>query len=155
MPIGAEELKRFGIFSQIPIEILSPVASVIRVVNFNAQDVIFNEGTIGDRMYLLDKGQVRISKFISGIGEEALSILNEGSYFGEMSLIDTFPRSATAIAHTECRLFEIYRDDFVDMLQSDRDLAYFMMWALLKTLSQRLRETNDKIKAFFAMAGGF
>jgi CRP-like cAMP-binding protein len=119
------------------------------------QSVIFNEGSIGDRMYLLDKGQVRISKFISGIGEEALTILNEGSYFGEMSLIDAFPRSATAIAHTDCVLFEIYREDFIDMLQSDRDLAYFVMWALLKTLCQRLRETNDKIKAFFAMAGGF
>ncbi len=155
MPVTPEQLRRYGIFSQIPTEILVPVTNVVRVVNFPAQSVIFNEGSSGDRMYLLEKGQVRISKLISGIGEEALSILNEGSYFGEMSLIDTFPRSATAIAHTDCELFEIYRDDFVDMLQSDRDLAYFIMWALLKTLSQRLRDTNDKIKAFFAMAGGF
>lgn len=155
MQVTPEQLKRFGIFSQIPAEILRPVTNVVRIVNFPEQSVIFNEGSAGDRMYLLEKGQVRISKFISGIGEEALSILNEGSYFGEMSLIDAFPRSATAIAHTDCVLFEIYREDFVDMLQSDRDLAYFVMWALLKTLSQRLRETNDKIKAFFAMAGGF
>jgi len=155
MPITPEQIKRFGIFSQIPKEVLAPVTNVIRVVNFPAQSVIFNEGSQGDRMFLLEKGQVRISKFISGIGEEALSILDEGSYFGEMSLIDTFPRSATAIAHTDCVLYEIYRDDFIDMLQSDRDLAYFMMWALLKTFSQRLRETNEKIKAFFAMAGGF
>ncbi len=155
MPVTPEQLKRFGIFSQIPTEILKPVSDVVKVVNFPEQSVIFNEGSAGDRMYFLEKGQVRISKFISGIGEEALSILNEGSYFGEMSLIDAYPRSATAIAHTDCVLFEIYREDFVDMLQSDRDLAYFVMWALLKTLSQRLRETNDKLKAFFAMAGGF
>lgn len=155
MSITPEQLKRFGIFSQIPTEILAPVANVVRVVNFPAQSVIFNEGASGDRMYLLEKGQVRISKFITGIGEEALTILNEGSYFGEMSLIDAYPRSATAIAHTDCELFEIYRDDFVDMLQSDRDLAYFVMWSLLKTLSQRLRDTNEKLKAFFAMVGGF
>ncbi|MCX7944723.1 MAG: cyclic nucleotide-binding domain-containing protein [Deltaproteobacteria bacterium] len=155
MPVTPEQLKRFGIFSQIPRDILLPITNVVRTVSFPAQSVIFNEGSTGDRMYLLEKGQVRISKFISGVGEEALSILNEGSYFGEMSLIDAFPRSATAIAHTDCELFEIYRDDFVDMLQSDRDLAYFVMWSLLKTLSHRLRETNEKIKAFFAMTGGF
>jgi CRP-like cAMP-binding protein len=155
MLVTPEQLKRFGIFSQIPSDILLPVTNLVRVVNFEQNSIIFNEGSVGDRMYLIDKGQVRISKFISGIGEEALSILNEGAYFGEMSLIDAYPRSATAIAHTDCTLFEIYREDFIDMLQSDRDLAYFVMWALLKTLSQRLRETNEKIKAFFAMAGGF
>jgi CRP-like cAMP-binding protein len=112
-------------------------------------------GVPGDKFYFILKGEVRISKIIPGVGEEALVILKKGSYFGEMSLIDNQPRSAHAIVNKPAELMVIEREDFEKMLQSDKELAYKLLWTFLKTLSHRLRETNEKILGFFAMTGPF
>ncbi len=115
---------------------------------------IFSEGEKGEKFYLILKGAVRISRFVPGMGEEALAVLRPGAYFGEMSLVDEAPRSAAAIAHESCNLFVVNRRDFEDLLFVDRDLAYEMLWAFVKTLSRRLRATNDKM-TFLATTNKF
>ena len=64
---------------------------------------------------------------VPGMGEEALAVLKSGAYFGEMALIDDFPRSAHAIVHEKCRLFVIRKEDLEDLLFVDRDLAYELL----------------------------
>ncbi len=98
---------------------------------------------------------MRISKFIPNIGEEALAILKPGDYFGEMALIDNFPRSAHAIANTDVELLAINKTDLDKILIMDRELGYKLLWAFTKTLSKRFRETNEKMAGFLAMSGGF
>jgi CRP/FNR family cyclic AMP-dependent transcriptional regulator len=115
---------------------------------------IFDEGETGDRLYVILDGSVRISRFVSGLGEEALAVLRPGAYFGEMSLIDDEARSAAAIAHESCRLFVLKRSDLEDLLFVDRDLAYDFLWNLVRTLSRRLRATNDKM-TFLAATNKF
>ena len=61
--------------------------------------MIFEEGEQGDKFYLILDGAVRISRIVPGMGEEALAVLRAGTYFGEMALIDDFPRCADARAH--------------------------------------------------------
>jgi CRP/FNR family transcriptional regulator, cyclic AMP receptor protein len=115
---------------------------------------VFDEGEKGDRLYVILDGSVRISRFVSGLGEEALAVLRPGTYFGEMSLIDDEARSAAAIAHESCRLFVLKRSDLEDLLFVDRDLAYDFLWNLVRTLSRRLRATNDKM-TFLAATNKF
>ncbi len=115
---------------------------------------IFEEGETGDKFYLILDGAVRISRFVAGMGEEALAVLRPGAYFGEMSLVDDEARSATAIAHESCRLFVIKRADLEDLLFVDRDLAHEFLWKLVRTLSRRLRATNDKM-TFLATTNKF
>jgi len=98
---------------------------------------------------------VRISKMVPGVGEEALAILEPGSYFGEMALIDDTPRSADATAHMPCTLYVIQKADLEELMFLHKDLAYELLWTFVRTLSARLRETNDKIKAFFALSARF
>ena len=88
------------------------------------------------------------------MGEEALAILKAGDYFGEMALIDDFPRSADARVHESCRLFVIAKEHLEDLLFVDRDLAYDLLWNFVRTLSGRLRETNDKM-TFLAVSSRF
>jgi CRP-like cAMP-binding protein len=88
------------------------------------------------------------------MGEEALAILGPGEAFGEMSLIDEFPRSADAIVHESCRLLEISREALDDLLLIHRDLSYEILWNFVKILSSRLRETNDKM-TFLSITGKF
>jgi len=85
------------------------------------------------------KGEVRISKFIPNIGEEALAVLKPGDYFGEMSLIDNFPRSAHAIVNSDAELLSINKTELDKILIMDRELGYKLLWAFTKTLSKRLR----------------
>jgi CRP-like cAMP-binding protein len=115
---------------------------------------VFAEGDVGDKFYLIIEGAIRISRIVPGMGEEALAILKAGQYFGEMSLVDEAPRSAHAIVHEKCRLFVIAKRDLEDLLFVDRDLAYELLWNLVRTMSARLRETNDKM-TFLATTNKF
>jgi CRP/FNR family cyclic AMP-dependent transcriptional regulator len=115
---------------------------------------IFAEGAVGDKMYLIITGAVRISRDVPGMGEEALAVLRPGNYFGEMALIDDSPRSADAKAHETTEVFVIRKEDLEDLLFVDRDLAYDLLWNLVRTLSGRLRETNDKM-TFLAVTNRF
>jgi CRP-like cAMP-binding protein len=86
------------------------------------------------------------------MGEEALAILDAGQYFGEMGVVEESVRSADAYAHETATLWRIDRQRFDQLLFTDKDLAYAVLWTLVRTLSGRLRETNEKMKAFFAMS---
>ncbi|MCX5743902.1 MAG: cyclic nucleotide-binding domain-containing protein [Proteobacteria bacterium] len=131
-----------------------------RVVDIGVEEqyktgaTVFGEGAPGDKFYLIVEGAVRISRIVPGMGEEALAVLKAGNYFGEMSLIDDAPRSATVMCHEKCRLFVINRRDLEDLLFVDRDLAYELLWNWVRTLSRRLRATNDKM-TFLATTSKF
>src|SRR5687768_17781821 len=84
---------------------------------YKSSATIFGEGAPGDKFYLIVEGAVRISRIVPGMGEEALAVLRPGNYFGEMSLIDDAPRSATAVCHEKCRLF-VRSEEHTSELQS-------------------------------------
>ena len=139
------QLKQVPLFANLTPDHLQKVAAIAAPRILKMGEHIFREGEIGTEMYIIGTGKVRISKMIPGAGEEALAILEPGNYFGEMALIDDFPRSAHAIVHEKCRLFVIRKEDLEDLLFVDRDLAYELLWNFVRTLSGRLRETNDKM----------
>ncbi|MDH7500141.1 MAG: cyclic nucleotide-binding domain-containing protein [candidate division NC10 bacterium] len=147
--------RRIFLFQDLSDEELALISAITAERDYSQGDVIFREGDWGDAFYIILEGRVRISKEIAGAGEEALAILDKGNYFGEMALIDEFPRSATAIAHTDCRLLLMDRSDFLQLLPTHKDLANKLLWVFCKTLSHRLRETNEKITSLFALARGF
>jgi len=73
-----------------------------------------------------------------------------------MALIDDFPRSASAIAHEgPVRLLAIYKRDFKKLMTEDKELAFKLMSVFIRTLSSRLRETDEKLKSIFAIAKAF
>jgi CRP-like cAMP-binding protein len=115
---------------------------------------LFHHGDSGERMYLILDGKIRISRNVSGMGEEAMAILGPGEVFGEMALLDESPRSADAIVHESCVLLAIPKDAFDDLLFSRKELAYEILWGFVRLLSSRLRETNDKL-TFLSVSGRF
>src|SRR5262245_23912830 len=140
-----EILSQIDLFSGLPLGHLRRVVDIGVEEQYRNGATIFSEGEPGDKFYLIVEGAVRISRIVPGMGEEALAVLRPGDYFGEMALIDEFPRSAHAIVHERCRLFVIRKEDLEDLLFVDRDLAYELLWNFVRTLSSRLRETNDKM----------
>ncbi len=150
-----ELLKKINLFENLSEHELEKILKICKKQSFARDAVIFKEGEPGDRCYIITSGSVRISKFIQNIGEEALTVLKTGDYFGEMALIDNFPRSAHAIVNEDADVFAVNKTDLDKILISDRDLGYKLLWTFTKTLSKRLRETNEKIASFLAMSGGF
>lgn len=149
-----EILAQIDLFSGLPHAHLKRVVDIGLEETHRTSATIFSEGTPGDKFYLIVEGAVRISRIVPGMGEEALAVLRPGNYFGEMSLIDDAPRSATAVCHEKCRLFVVNRKDLEDLLFVDRDLAYELLWNWVRTLSRRLRATNDKM-TFLATTSKF
>jgi CRP/FNR family cyclic AMP-dependent transcriptional regulator len=149
-----EILGQLDLFGGIGQNHLKRVVAIGGEERFKKNEKVFDEGDTGDKFYLILEGAVRISRFVAGMGEEALAVLRPGAYFGEMSLIDDESRSATALAHEPCRLFVLKRRDLEDLLFVDRDLAYEFLWKMVRTLSRRLRATNDKM-TFLATSNKF
>jgi len=147
-------LEQIDLFSGLPSMHLKRVADIGQERPFKYGETMFEEGAAGDSFYLILEGSVRISRTVPGMGEEALAVLRAGNYFGEMSLIDDAPRSAAAIAHEACKLFVVGRKDLEELLFVDRDLAYEFLWNVVRTLSRRLRATNDKM-TFLATTSKF
>jgi len=132
------------------------LTSLSKEKKFAAGELIFQEGEVGDGMYVVVEGQVRISKNIPGAGEEALAILERGDYFGEMALIDNRPRSADARAHTEgVVVLAIPRDVVEGVLDIRSKVSSLRLLKLLCSLvTKRLREIDEKIVGWFMLSGG-
>jgi CRP/FNR family cyclic AMP-dependent transcriptional regulator len=123
---------------------------------FRGGSVIFREGESGDKLYIVLDGRVRISKFIPGVGEEALAVLDRGDFFGEMALIDDKPRSADAKAHEgDATVLSIDRATLNEILGMDPHASLQFLNLLCRMISRRLREINDKIVQWKYMSGGF
>ncbi|NOK39028.1 cyclic nucleotide-binding domain-containing protein [Corallococcus exercitus] len=150
--MDAAVLKKVALFEGLTQGQLAKVARIAQPRTYVAGDFLFREGDTGQDMFILADGKVRISKSVPGIGEEALAILEPGQYFGEMAVIEDSPRSADAIAHTSCTVWVIERAKLDQLMFTDKDLAYVLLWTFVRTLSERLRETNEKIKGFFAIS---
>ncbi|HSP15810.1 MAG TPA: cyclic nucleotide-binding domain-containing protein [Thermoanaerobaculia bacterium] len=123
---------------------------------FSEGSLIFREGDKGDKLYIVLDGRVRISKFIPGVGEEALAVLDRGEFFGEMALIDDAPRSADAKAHEgDATVLSIDRATLNEILSMDPHASLQFLNLLCRMISRRLREINDKIVQWKYMSGGF
>jgi CRP/FNR family transcriptional regulator, cyclic AMP receptor protein len=123
---------------------------------FREGSMIFREGEKGDKLFIVLDGRVRISKFIPGVGEEALTVLDRGDFFGEMALIDDKPRSADAKAHeSDATVLSIDRATLNEILSMDPHAALQFLNLLCRLISRRLREINDKIVQWKYMSGGF
>src|SRR5687768_11424858 len=153
MPADAAALLRnVPLFKDLDDAELAEVAALCREEKFVSAEYIFREGESGNRLYLITDGEVRISRDVPGSGEEALAVLKPGTVFGEMAVFDRSERSTDAICSAETLCITIARSDFELLLDFNRDLAYKVLWAIVRMLSSRLRSTNDSLRSFLAMS---
>lgn len=145
-------IKQAEIFAELDDDEIATVADIATLQRFKSGEKIFNEGEPGNRLYLVSEGEVRISRDVPGSGEEALSILKPGACFGEMAVFDRSERSTDATANTDSVLLTISRPDFEMLLDFNRDLAYKVLWSVVRLLSRRLRIANDNLKSFLSMS---
>lgn len=148
------QLTKAEIFQGLDKDQLQSIFRIADVEQFKQDTVIFNEGDPGEELYLVMKGEVRITRKYPLGEDETLAVLEEGQAFGEMAVIgDDVVRSATARAGTECFLLVVKREAFRQLLHKDRDIASTVLWNVLRQVSGRLRSTNEKVMMFLTSAG--
>ena len=136
-----DDLKRVPLFSGLSADELARFAEVTREREYPKNSVILFEDDPGDALYVVSEGQVKVVLIGEDGREVILSVLTDGDFFGEMSLIDDEPRSAHVIAMRDSRLLVLRRDDFQQQIQQHPSVAL----TVLKVLVQRLRQADAKI----------
>jgi CRP-like cAMP-binding protein len=153
--MNAEFLRRVRLFEALEVPELAEILMLGMVKEYVKDEVIFEDGAPGESFYVVYDGAVRISKMFQHMGEEALTILGAGEFFGEMSFFDDEPRSARVVAHEPVKLLEVKNADLKAHLATRPEVALKFLWAFARTLSRRVRETNDKFSALFAISRVF
>ncbi|MBL7995068.1 cyclic nucleotide-binding domain-containing protein [bacterium] len=115
--------------------------SFIKIKKYPKDSALIEEGVHGETLYLLISGKVKVSKTSDNGKELVLAIRSGGDFFGEMSLLEDAPRSARIMAIEDCEAGLIAKKDFTKMMLEEPQVAL----NILKTVSARLRQTNDQI----------
>ncbi len=108
---------------------------------YNPNDIIFREGDMGNEMYIIQSGKVKITKQLKNGEEKTLVILGPGDFFGEMAVIDKDVRSANAVALDASRLIALDEEVFEMHMQTNPKIVK----KILKNLTSRLRDANSQI----------
>ncbi len=146
-----EVLRRCALFEHAHADALADVAGRLRRRSFRRNEVIFHQGDPGDSLHVVNAGSVKIL-LPSSEGEEAIiATLRPGDFFGELSLLDGAPRSATAVALEPAETLELPRKAFMELLDNDTGLRD----ALLAGLAHELRRVTGQVEElhFLDLAG--
>ena len=119
---------------------LSSVSKLLHLRTYKAGETVFVEKEPGESMYIIQSGSVDI--FSADNKEKTLVHLSTGDFFGEVSLVDEEPRSATAIATEECELLGFFRADLMHLIDRNPRLASFILFQLSMVLGKRLRKIS-------------
>ncbi len=143
MGMDIRELKLIPLFSELKdSELESIVKMTVRQV-YKKDNMVLIEEEIGSTMFVILNGRVKISRISDEGREVILSILVDGDFFGEMSILDGHTRSANAVTLEDTELMIIRRENFLQMLHSYPQVAI----NLLKELAHRLRRSDAQIKS--------
>jgi CRP/FNR family cyclic AMP-dependent transcriptional regulator len=139
--------RKFALFAELDDRELGSIATVAKVRRYAKDDVVFHADESGDVFCLIQQGQVKVT-MISPEGKEIiLSMLGPGDFFGEMSLLDDEPRSATVIATEPLEIVTIWRSDFLQILSENFSITR----KVLAELSHRLRNASNRIESLATM----
>ena len=137
-----ESLRSIPLFSEVSDEDLETISSLLIERRFPKNKTLVEEGLPGDFMYVIREGRVKVTK-LSGDGrEKILEMLETGDFFGEMSLLDSAPRSASVKALTDVRILALARNDFLNVLQRSSGLAL----AVIQEITRRLRQVDEQAR---------
>jgi len=134
-------VRRAPLFTALDDEAAASLRSTMTEVRLGRSEVLFAEGDRGDRLYVILEGKIKLGRTSGDGRENLLAILGPGEMFGELSLFDPGPRTATATSVGESRLIGLGHDDLQPFLLRNPEVAQ----TLLHALARRLRRTNEAL----------
>jgi CRP-like cAMP-binding protein len=141
-----ELLQQVDIFQGVPDHVLEELLETAETHAFEKGDSIFREGTPGSGMFLVIGGAVELTKAVTRGQGQRLALLDRGQIFGELSLFDDLPRSASASAFVTSSLLFFPAAPFHRLLDDAHAFAPQLMRNLVKKLALRLRDADEEIR---------
>lgn len=124
-------VKKTFLFNTLDNEEIKQIVTIGKIENYTADKPIFTENIDANALYIIISGAVKITKSVSmgvqGTREETIALMREGEIFGEMALLDDYPRAASAIAHRDSQVLAIEKNNFRILLKGETDLAKTFM----------------------------
>ena len=134
-------VRQAPLFAALDQEAADALRATMTRVELDRSAVLFHEGDIGDRLYVIVDGKVKLGRASGDGRENLLAILGPGEMFGELSLFDPGPRNATATAIADTVLIGLGNEDLTAWLTGRPAVAR----QLLSALARRLRRTNEAL----------
>jgi CRP-like cAMP-binding protein len=143
-------LKEIFLFKNLNAKEMKLVRSLLKQQSCSANEKIVEEGKVGESLYIIYSGKVRVSR---AFDRESFEVAELGpfDFFGEMSLIDDFPTSATIETLQETILLKITRRDFQKLITSNPELSSKLWESLARSLTMRIRKTGDLVKLYYGI----
>ena len=126
---------------------LEYLARTGEIESYNPGEAIVVEGSLGDALFLILSGQVAVHR-----GPQTFATLEGGEFFGEMSLVEPAPRSATVTSMSATFLFRLPHDALRQLISDDPQAASVLLVQVVKTLSDRLRRANQMLSSVDLLA---
>ena len=142
MPCDANELATVKLFELLDEDELSELARSIDTEYLSAGETLFNAGDYGESLYIVNSGEIELYIKDTAGQKIVLKVAEEDDLFGEISMLDNRPRSATATALSDAELFVLDRDDLLLLFQRKPDAGLNMLAAM----STMLREADDLLR---------
>jgi CRP-like cAMP-binding protein len=136
------EVRLFTAFAEADVAAL---AQRLRERSLRKNQVLFREGDPGDEMFLIHRGTVLVSKIVKARVEQLLNRQSAGEFFGEMSLLDGSPRSATIQAETEETLLALDRKSLNQLIEASPHAAAAFFYAMVLVFMERLRGSDVRL----------
>ena len=121
--------------------------------SFKPGESIFNEGELGRTMYVLREGEVEVSRKSESGKKTVIVELGPGETFGEMTLVELQPRSATVVATKRCVTYSLTNMDLYHLYQRDNYAYVIILQNICRMLSRRLRKADGRIVEFLSQGG--
>ena len=140
-------ISRSPLFEMLSNQELEYVADLSRPRRLGAGQLVFEEGELGDSLYVIVSGEIDVLRRDSKGEQRVIATLNPPEFFGEMSLIDKEYRSASVRARSEAELLQLSAENLTTFRKQYRDGFTFMVINIARVLSSRLREANTRLAA--------
>jgi CRP-like cAMP-binding protein len=135
-------LRGIDIFESLSVSELAATVSVVEEIDCTPGEIIIQEGTVGDTMYLVVKGEVSVIKDLGEINEIEIDRIKAGDYFGEMALFEDAVRSVSIRIEEPSRFMVLNKQEFKELVREYPQIAL----EICKVLSGRIRNLHTKIE---------
>jgi diguanylate cyclase (GGDEF)-like protein len=135
-------LKTVHIFSSFSEEEIKIIARRLNLLKVKEGDILCKEGEEGYELYIIREGEIAGSIQLPSGKQKEIVVFHPGDFFGEMSIFENAPRSATCHAKLDGKVFRLHKNDFFSLIQTNPCVAIKMMYRMLNITTQRLRKTS-------------
>ncbi len=147
-------LRAVPVFGGLEGRSLDKVIGLLQSQTFKAGTAIFNEGELGRAMYVLREGEVEVLRTSAAGKKIPIVRLGPGECFGEMTLVELQPRSASIVVKKAAKTFSLTNMDLYNLYQEDNYAYVIVMQNICRMLSRRLRKADSRIADFLAAQKG-